>query len=220
MYTLLSVPAANGRLWEWISALSLLDLHTAWDSSPLCAGQLMPTDKSLTQHGTCLPPCQVAIILRCYHLLWEWLHHCPEVAYSVSKSSWLLNNKDLLLLLFFNNKDLNCMDPLNTQVFFLIVNTAVLHLPRWVEPMSSEELWTQKRKKEKKGNTKSCPILVFPWTIARQAPLSMGFSRQEYWSGLPFPSPGELPDPGTEPRSPALQADTLPTELHGNTEGS
>ena len=43
----------------------------------------------------------------------------------------------------------------------------------------------------------------------------MGFPRQEYWSGLPFPSPGELPDPGTEPRSPALQADALPTELCG-----
>ena len=46
-----------------------------------------------------------------------------------------------------------------------------------------------------------------------QAPLSVGFSRQEYWSGLPFPSPGDLPDPGIEPRSPALQADSLPTEL-------
>ena len=46
-----------------------------------------------------------------------------------------------------------------------------------------------------------------PWTVAHQAPLHMGFSRQEYWSGLPFPSPGDLPDPGIEPRSPALQAD-------------
>ena len=46
-------------------------------------------------------------------------------------------------------------------------------------------------------------------------PLSMEFSRQEYWGGLPFPSPGDLPDPGTEPRSPALQADFLPTELQG-----
>ena len=43
----------------------------------------------------------------------------------------------------------------------------------------------------------------------------MGFSRQEFWSGLPFPSPGDLPDPGIEPRSPALQADTLPSELPG-----
>ena len=48
-----------------------------------------------------------------------------------------------------------------------------------------------------------------------QAPLSMGFSRQEYWSGLPFPTPGDLSDPGIEPRSPELQADTLPAEPPG-----
>ena len=51
-----------------------------------------------------------------------------------------------------------------------------------------------------------------PWTVARQAPLSMEFSRQEYWSGLLFPSPGDLPHRGIEPGSPALQADSLPTE--------
>ena len=61
--------------------------------------------------------------------------------------------------------------------------------------------------------TKSCLTLATPWTVAHRAPLSMGFSRQEYWSGLPFPSPGDLPDPGIEPRSSALQADSLPTEL-------
>ena len=60
---------------------------------------------------------------------------------------------------------------------------------------------------------KSCPTLAPPWTVACQAPLSMGFSRQEYWSGLPFPSPGDLPNPGIELGSPAPQADTLPTEL-------
>ena len=60
--------------------------------------------------------------------------------------------------------------------------------------------------------TMSCPTLATSWTVARQAPLSMGFSRQEYWSGLPFPSPGDLPDPGIEPGSPALQTDSLPTE--------
>ena len=54
-----------------------------------------------------------------------------------------------------------------------------------------------------------------PWTVAHQAPPSMGFSRQEYWSGLPFPSPGDLPDPGIEPRSPALQADALTSEPPG-----
>ena len=51
-----------------------------------------------------------------------------------------------------------------------------------------------------------------PWTVAYQASPSMGFSRQEYWSGLPFPSPADLPDPGIKPGSPALQADALPSE--------
>ena len=55
-----------------------------------------------------------------------------------------------------------------------------------------------------------------PWTVAQQSSLSMGFSRQQYCSGLPFPSPGDLPDPEIEPGSPALQADSLPTELQGN----
>ena len=50
---------------------------------------------------------------------------------------------------------------------------------------------------------------------SHQAPPSMEFSRQEYWSGLPFPSPGDLPDPGIKPRSPALQADALPSEPPG-----
>ena len=63
--------------------------------------------------------------------------------------------------------------------------------------------------------TKLCPTLGIQWTIAGQAPLSMGFSRQEYWTGLPFPSPGDLPDSGIKPRSPALQADSFPTELPG-----
>ena len=54
-----------------------------------------------------------------------------------------------------------------------------------------------------------------PWTVAYQAPPSMGFSRQEYWNGLPFPSPGDLPNPGIEPRSPAFQADTLTSEPPG-----
>ena len=53
------------------------------------------------------------------------------------------------------------------------------------------------------------------WTVAYQAPPSLGFSRQEHWSGLPFPSPGDLPNPGFEPRSPTLQADALPSEPPG-----
>ena len=60
-------------------------------------------------------------------------------------------------------------------------------------------------------------LFVTPWTVACQAPLSMGFSRQKYWSGLPFPSPGDLPDPGIKPGSPALQADALLSEPTGKT---
>ena len=62
------------------------------------------------------------------------------------------------------------------------------------------------------SNIQRCVIL---WTVARQAPLSMEFSRQEYWSGLPCFPPRDLPDPGIEPRYPALQADSLPAELPG-----
>ena len=61
------------------------------------------------------------------------------------------------------------------------------------------------------------PVQLFatPWTVAYQAPPSIGFFRQEYWSGLPFPSPGDLPDPGIEPGSPTFQADALTSEPPG-----
>ena len=58
-------------------------------------------------------------------------------------------------------------------------------------------------------------LFATPWTAAHQAPPSMGFSRQEYWSGVPFPSPGDLPNPGIKPRSPAFQADAFTSELPG-----
>ena len=58
-------------------------------------------------------------------------------------------------------------------------------------------------------------LFASPWTVGYQAPPSMGFSRQEYWSGLPFPSPGDLPDPGIEPGSPTFQADALASEPPG-----
>ena len=58
-------------------------------------------------------------------------------------------------------------------------------------------------------------LFATPWTVAHQAPLSKGFSRQEYWSGLPCLPPGDLPDPGIDPGSPALQADVLSSEPPG-----
>ena len=70
----------------------------------------------------------------------------------------------------------------------------------------------------RRGEVKSLSrvrLFATPWTVAYQASLSMGFSRQEYWSGLPFPSPEDLPDPGIKPRSPALEADALTSEPPG-----
>ena len=67
----------------------------------------------------------------------------------------------------------------------------------------------------KKESANSCPTVETLWTVALQPPLSMGSSRQEYWSGLPFSSPGDLPDPGIEPRCLVLQTDSLPIELRG-----
>ena len=85
--------------------------------------------------------------------------------------------------------------------------------------------WIQKMQRNQRSNCQhplvvvqslsSVQLFVSPWITACQAPLSMGFSRQECWSGLPCPPPADLPDPGIEPRSPALQADSLPTELQG-----
>ena len=66
------------------------------------------------------------------------------------------------------------------------------------------------------GQSSSCVrLFATSQTVARQAPLSVGFSRQEYWSGLPVSSPEDLPEPGIKPRSPPLQADSLPSELQG-----
>ena len=93
-------------------------------------------------------------------------------------------------------------------------------------------MWDRKRKKIFDWKDHGCFFLYFtlkvkvkslscvrlfatPWTVAHQAPLSIGFSRQEYWSGLPFPSPEDLPVPGIEPRSPSLQADALTSEPLG-----
>ncbi|CAI9169360.1 unnamed protein product [Rangifer tarandus platyrhynchus] len=72
-----------------------------------------------------------------------------------------------------------------------IVSWGVNLVTRYVKSESESEV------------AQSSPTLCDPWTVAHQAPLSMGFSRQEYWSGLPFPSPGDLPDPGIEPGSPS-----------------
>ena len=95
----------------------------------------------------------------------------------------------------------------------MISNKQILHL----KELEKEEEMNPKvgRRKEivkiKVKSLSHVQLFVTPWTVAPQAPPSMEFSRQEYWSGLPFPSPGDLPDPGTEPGS-----DALPSEPPGN----
>ena len=79
------------------------------------------------------------------------------------------------------------------------------------------QIW--KHRKLKVKSLSRVRLFATPWTVAHQAPPSMGFSRQEYWSGLPFPSPGDLPKPGIKPRSPSLQADALSSELPGKNRG-
>ena len=71
------------------------------------------------------------------------------------------------------------------------------------------------RKKVKVKSLSRVRLFATPWSRAYQSPPSMGFSRQEYWSELPFPSPGDIPNPGIKPGSPALQADALPSEPPG-----
>ena len=83
----------------------------------------------------------------------------------------------------------------------------------WLGPIDSFcSKWIHWRNRKKVKLLSCVWLFATPWTVAYQAALSMEFSRQEDWIGLPFPSPGDLPDPGIEPRSSALQADALPSE--------
>ena len=89
------------------------------------------------------------------------------------------------------------------------------YLPKVIASLKEDE-WYTDQVHETRYWLSCVQLFVTPWTVAHQAPPSMEFSRQEYWSGLPFPSPGDLPDPGIEPGSPALQVDALLSELPGN----
>ena len=82
---------------------------------------------------------------------------------------------------------------------------------------TQKEYHSKYHPKKKVKSLSRIRLFATPWTVAHQAPPSMGFSRQEYWSGVPFPFPGDLPNPGIEPGSPALQADTLTSEPPGKT---
>ena len=84
------------------------------------------------------------------------------------------------------------------------------------KPLSRTRPFICNKVKVKVKLVSSVQLFETPWTVAHQVPLSMGFPRQEYWSGLPFPSPGDFPNPGIDPRSPALWTEPLPSEPPGN----
>ena len=136
---------------------------------------------------------------------------CEPMDYSLTASSvhWILQARILEWVAMCSSrgsswpgiKPLSLMSPALADEFFTTSAS-------WEAPFG---LWSESESEV----AQSCPTLCDPWTVACQAPLSMGFSRQEYWSGLPFPSPGDLPNPGVEPGSPALQAGSLPSEPPG-----
>ena len=116
-------------------------------------------------------------------------------------------------------------DRIPAELFQILNDDVVQVLHSLCQKIWKTQQWSQDWKrsifilipKKVKVKSLSCVrLLVTPWTVGYQASASMGFSRQKYWSGLPFPSPGDLPNPGIEPRSPALEADALTSEPPGN----
>ena len=94
-----------------------------------------------------------------------------------------------------------------------MVNSGAWSSWRGLGPSAGDRLrWAKGKEKVKVKSHSRVRLFATPWAVAYQASPSMGFSRQEYWSGLPFPSPGTLPDPGFKPRSPVLQVDALSFE--------
>ena len=96
-----------------------------------------------------------------------------------------------------------------------VESSCVYGISAFIKKQAPESSPTPSIMKVKVNSLSHVQLFVTPWTIAHQTPQSMEFSRQEYWSGLPFPSPGDLPSPGFEPGSPALQVDALPSEPSG-----
>ena len=96
-----------------------------------------------------------------------------------------------------------------------VIQTPSLHGRYCCISHSEEKARTPESERVSRPVVSSVWLFTTPWTAAHQAPLSTGFPRQEYWSGLPFPSPGDLPHPGIEPRTPALRTDSLLSEPQG-----
>ena len=143
---------------------------------------------------------------------------------------WILNSRMWLVATILDSVFSRQRDPLVLSYPLLIYSiciycpSALGHASCWALSIlwCTGHLWSYKswgkqlflnyNKRKGKWSRSVVSDSAIPWTVAHQAPLSMGFSRQEYWSGLPFPTPGDLPDPRIEPGFPALQADSLPSK--------
>ena len=161
----------------------------------------------------------------------------PETV--TSSTGWDITKDYLMLVLFWSNSALgpvrNILLVCVKQAFLVLISTCGIPGPSWhISGLQRPHLWCESQKRVISEATcqlwpsgiwcslsihillnggglvaRSCPTLVTPWTVACQAPLSMGFSRHVYWNGLPFPFPGDLRNPGIEPGSPPFQADSL-----------
>ena len=134
---------------------------------------------------------------------------CKEFLCKLTKSLWtyvakLLDTTDGLLKRLFPTHGLPLCHPAGKETKNWCNPWEPLFLALPPSSYRREAVPTENSCKVKVKLLSHIRLFATPWTIAYQAPPSMGFSRQEYWSGLPFPSPGDLPDPGIEPRSPAL----------------
>ena len=165
----------------------------------------VPIDSPSTCHEVMEPD---AIIL----VFW-WLSFKP--AFSLSSFTFIKR--------LFSSSSLSAIRVVSSAYLRLLVFLPALLIPACASSCPAIYLMYSEYKvnKERKGKERKVKSLshvqlfATPRTVTYQAPLSMGFSRQEYWSGMLFPSPGDLPDSGIEPRSPALQADALPSRPPG-----
>ena len=150
-----------------------------------------------------------------------WAHTCVSIKHCYLCLCWWRWDHYMYHLAGEGEDKIN---PIEKEVKFMInldsIKKQILHFAN-KSPCSQNHgfsrslVWMWERK-ERKVKSLSCVwLFAAPWTVAYKAPLSMEFSRQGYWSGLPFPSPGDLPNPGIEPGSPTLQADALTSEPPG-----
>ena len=160
---------------------------------------------------------------------YDWVINTHSKAQVAKEQSALLFSSPVLLLYLATTFALFTFNLNNQWLPLLLYDTwgnkfqkeggSSLNITHYMRKEEKPLDWSTKGWKVKVKSLSRVWLFATPWTVAHQPPLSMEFFRQEYWSGLLFPSPGDLPNPGIEPGSPVLQADALSSELsHYNDE--